>query len=217
MRNLVATITALTNDDDGICASQSGTAGVALTINGALAVAGVGVIASGFGQKVTITSAGNDSGITFALIGLDPDGTQITESITGANIGAANSTYYYSKVLSITPSGSTAAAVIVGVLQAQLAQSKSLRVNGQQMNFKLGLFVDVVSGTLTYTAQYAYQQPEDTYAVSYSASADWRAVDSLSALSVDGTSNLFYKVNACRLILTAYTSGSVKLTVTQSY
>ena len=217
MRNLVATITALTNDDDGNCASQSGTGGTALTLNGALVSRGVAVIATGFGQKVTVTSAGNDSGITFAIVGLDPDGTQITETLTGANTAAANSTNYYSKVISITPSGNTAAAVIVGVLSAQLAQSKSLRVNGQQMDFKLGLYVDVVSGTLTYTAQYTYQQPEDTYTVSYSSSADWRSVDGLAALTADGVSNIFYKVNAVRLILTAYTSGSVKLTVTQSY
>lgn len=104
----------------------------------------------------------------------------------------------------------------IGPLSANLAVSKSLRVNGQQRDFKLGLFVDI-SGTASYTAQYAYQQPEDEYAVSYSVSADWRAVDGLTALSADGTSNLFYKANACRLLLTAYTSGTETLTVTQSY
>ena len=215
MRNLVEVLT-LTNDDDGICASQALGAAGSLTINGALATSGVALWNRDTGQIVTVTSAGNDSGITFTITGADPDGTSITQTITGANAGAAVTTYFFTTVTSITASGAVATTVKVGVLSANLAVGRSLRVNGQQMNFKLGLFVDI-SGTCTYTAQYAYQQPEDTYAVSYSTSADWRSVDGLTALSADGASNLAYKVNAVRLKLTAYTSGTATLTATQSY
>lgn len=214
MRNLVATLAALTNDDDGICASQSAAGAQALTINGALASGGVASWSTP--QLVTITSAGNDTGITFTITGQDPDGTVISQAVTGANATAASSTYFFKRVTSVVTSGATAGNVIVGVLTTGGAVSKSLRVNGQQMNFKVGLFVDI-SGTCTYTVQYAYQQPEDTYAVSYSTSADWRSVDGLAALTADGTSNVFYKVNAVRLKVTAYTSGTETLTATQSF
>lgn len=103
-------------------------------------------------------------------------------------------------------------------IQAEAGTSKILRVNGQQMNFKLGLFTQVSDDAdLTYSVEYTYDQPEDDYPTSYAVDADWREVDDMSALIADGVGNIFYKVNAVRLNVTAYTAGSVKLTVTQSF
>ena len=215
MRNLVYTSVAPTNSTTAICASQALGAAGSLRINGTLASGGVATLAEA--QIVTITSAGNDSGITFTITGKDPDGTVISQAVTGANAGAAVSTFYFKTVTGIVTSGAVATTVTVGAVSSNGFVSKSLRCNGQQMAIKEGVFVDVISGTLTYTAQYAYQQPEDTYTNSYSMDADWRSVDGLSAQTADGTSNTFYKVNCFRLKVTSYTSGTVRLTLTQSY
>jgi len=214
MRNLVANITSLTNDADGIAETQTAAGAQALTLNGALVTSGVA--SWGFGQKVSITSVGNDTGITFTITGTDPDGTAISQAVTGANAGVAKSTAYFKTVSSVVTSGATAGAVTVGVLSADGGISRSLRVNGQQSDFKLGLFY-IMSGASTATVEHTPDQPENSYAVSYSVSADWIATDGLTAVTANAESNIFYKVNAVRLKLTAYTSGTAKLTVTQSF
>ena len=65
MRNLVYTFASLTDDDNGICASQAKVGAGALTLNGALVSGGVASWTDA--QIVTVTSAGNDSGITFTF------------------------------------------------------------------------------------------------------------------------------------------------------
>jgi len=218
MRNLVASSGTLVNDANGVCIDQT-TAGAAyLALDGALVVNGVGYVANDwFGQKISIEGTGNNALIDFTISGTDADGTAISEVLAGANNGTATSVLYYNTITSIYASGNIDGDVEIGPLATNGAVSRSLRVNGQQMDFKLGVFVNVVSGTLTYSGQYAYEQPEDEYAISYSASADWRTIDGLSALTADGTSNIFYKVQAVRLLISAYTSGSAILTATQSY
>ena len=217
MRNQVAYISDLTNDANGICVDQTLADSGFLILDGALVSSGVGVISEGWGQKLSIEGTGDNSGITFTIVGEGADpGTQISEVLTGANNGTATSVLYYTKITSIYASGAITGNVEAGPLAANGAVSKSLRVNGQQKDFKLGLFV-TISGTLTCSAQYAYQQPEDEYSISYSASADWRPIDGLSAITASAQSNAFYKVNAMRLLVSAYTSGNVRLTVTQSF
>lgn len=72
----------------------------------------------GTGYKVTITSAGNDTGITFTIVGARVGGNadNSTEVLTGASGGAATSTYYYSSVASITASGASAGNVSMGIV-----------------------------------------------------------------------------------------------------
>ena len=43
-------------------------------------------------RKITLHSAGNSSGITFTVVGLDETGAAATESITGGNAGSVTST-----------------------------------------------------------------------------------------------------------------------------
>ena len=42
-------------------------------------------------DKVTILSAGNDSGISFTVVGTDVNGSALSETVTGANAGTATS------------------------------------------------------------------------------------------------------------------------------
>jgi hypothetical protein len=138
-----STTTAVANN---ICLSQSGVAATPLLINGSLGVAqyvnpSMGVtgakvaylpnsygeqsittanskaISPDIGRSVYITSAGNDSGITFTIVGIKNRSQPTlvsTEVVTGSNASVVSSTNTYSEIISITPSGNTASTVTVG-------------------------------------------------------------------------------------------------------
>lgn len=220
MRPYAVTTTVLSNDADGICASQTPAAGgvQSLTINGALSAGGVATCAEA--QIVTITSVGNESGRTFSVTGTDADGTIVTESVTGANAGAAVTTGYFKTVTGITVDDDTADAVTVGPVASNGAVTRSYRVNRNQPDFGLGLYVEIPSAsTITVTAQFSPDWPEsgDWTSSSYSNNADWRTVDGLSAITATDESNIAFPVECVRLNITANTAGGCTFTVQQSY
>jgi len=109
--NLTADTVAL--DADGISAAASVGNNAALTIGGALASGGSCTFDAG--RVVTILSAGNDSAISFTVVGTDVNGDSQTESITGANAGTATGSAYFKTVASITAVGNPAGNVSAGV------------------------------------------------------------------------------------------------------
>jgi len=102
-------------DADGISTTASISGASALTINGALTSGGSYTSGDNIGQIVTITSAGDDSGITFTVVGTNAVGDAQTEVVTGADTTVASSSGYFNTVASITTSASSAAAVTAGV------------------------------------------------------------------------------------------------------
>jgi hypothetical protein len=64
---------------------------------------------------VTILSAGDDSGISFTVVGTDVNGDAQTESITGANAGTATGAAYFLTISSITAVGDPAGNASAGV------------------------------------------------------------------------------------------------------
>lgn len=105
-------IEAAAADADGI--STSATLGGAgnLTINGALASGGA--VTFDQPRNVTITSAGDDTGITFTVTGTDETGAAQTEVITGADTDVATGTSYFATVTQIAASGASAGNVSAG-------------------------------------------------------------------------------------------------------
>jgi len=72
---------------------------------------------NGVGYKVRITSAGDDRGITFTIVGIkvgDLTGKFTTEVVTGANASTADSTNFFAYIESITASGASAGNVSIG-------------------------------------------------------------------------------------------------------
>jgi hypothetical protein len=72
---------------------------------------------NGYGYKLVITSAGNDTGITFTISGVlvgDLTNTVVSETLTGGNAGGVTSANYYARVDSITASGASAGNVKIG-------------------------------------------------------------------------------------------------------
>jgi hypothetical protein len=128
---------------NNICLSQNGTASTPLLLNGVLcraqftgptfapgatvayipdiladvnASSTTNLWSPSTGQPIYITSAGNDSAITFKVVGISTDGfgQVITETMAGTNASVVGSQYRYRIVLSITPSGNTASTVTAG-------------------------------------------------------------------------------------------------------
>ena len=112
---IAVTITAdtLAADDDGISVSAQVANNAALVIGGALASGGA--VALNNARKLTITSGGNDSGISFTIVGTDINGTAQTESLTGANAGVATSSKFFLTIASITAVGDPAGTVEAGI------------------------------------------------------------------------------------------------------
>lgn len=98
---------------------------------------------------------------------------------------------------------------------AEVADGSPLRMNTSQAVFAASLRV-LISGTLTCSAQFTLDDPLGTYTNSFGEDADWIDVDSLSDITASAVSNLAYPVTAVRLSVSAFTSGSAKLTVVQS-
>lgn len=84
---------------------------------GALSLLANTVGPNGYGYKLVITSAGNDTGITFTITGIkvgDLTNTVVSEVVTGANATTATSSNYYARVDSIVASGASAGNVKIG-------------------------------------------------------------------------------------------------------
>jgi len=100
-------------DADGISVAASVSNNAALVIGGALADSGS--VTLSHGRLVTILSAGNDSGISFTVVGTDVNGDSQTETVTGANAGTATSSKYFKTIASITAVGNPAGNVSAGI------------------------------------------------------------------------------------------------------
>lgn len=98
---------------NGICLAQT-TAGAAnLTINGSLATLGVATLLPV--RNVTVSTASNNSGITFIVTGLIGDGTTVVENITGPGAGlTVASTFLFSSVSQVAVSGAVTGNATVG-------------------------------------------------------------------------------------------------------
>jgi hypothetical protein len=131
---------------------------------GALTLLTTSVSPYGTGYKIGITSAGNDAGITFTIVGIkvgDLTGANTTEVVTGANVGVATSANFYTVVSRITASGASAGNVklgsvgslalprtrIKGLYYVATATAGSIKFNLNGSSGSLLLQVDTPTGT----------------------------------------------------------------------
>ena len=101
----------ISKDTDGMSEAAAVGNNAALVLAGALAASGA--VANTSAQTVSITSSGDDSGISFTVVGTNALGEALTESVTGANAGSATSTNLFSTISSITAVGDPAGTVSV--------------------------------------------------------------------------------------------------------
>ena len=102
---------------------------------------------------------------------------------------------------------------------SSVTTSEPIRTNwrGTGGSFGISLGVDLNPGVLTYTVEHTFDDPtEFSSSADYNANATWRPTTGLAALAANGEGNIAFPVQAVRLNVTAYTSGSAELTVTQA-
>jgi hypothetical protein len=134
-------------------------------------------------RQIVITSAGNDSGITFTVVGTGYSGQAQTEVIAGANASTATSVLNFATVSSITASGAIAGAVKAGT--TAVAGSRWVRFDSWA-NAQSSVQVDV-SGTVNYTVQVTMDDPNDPFSpiapvnVTWLSSPDSNVVSQASA------------------------------------
>ena len=151
---------------NNIAQSQS-PGSAALTLNGTAVSGGVATIDTfnattntEIGRRVIITSGGNDSGINWAVVGTIASGAVVTDTFAGSNGGAAQSNLDFVTVTSITPSGAVATTAIAGTNGVGSSPWKTWSWrNESPMN--LGMAIEVVSGSVNYTVQYTYDDPNN--------------------------------------------------------
>ena len=103
----------------------------------------------------------------------------------------------------------------IRVTVSSAAASAVIPMNTYAVPFNVGIGCDVsAGGTLTYTVQHTF---DDVQSPTFSAAtATWFSNSTIVAQTADKDGNYAYPVTAIRLLVTAWTSGSVTMTVIQS-
>lgn len=195
-------------DTDGIAESQTPAAGgeQELTLNGALCDLGTagafdlydaGYSSGIAGVRIGITSAADETARTFTVTGTDQNGHAVTETITGANAGVAESTKYFRTISSVAVDDDTAGAITVGPVDEVITKTIPL-------NYRAHEAYTVAANNLSGTIQYDIQETFDD--VLNNETADFTDVQTDKTTEVSGLLTLH--ATATRLVVDSYTSGA---------
>lgn len=138
-------------DTDNIATAQTAAGAGALDIDGVAATDGVATLDAA--RRVLVTSAADDTAITFRITGTNGDGNPIRETLAGANAGSVYTVSDFLTVTEVYASGATAGNVSVGT--NGVASSRWVVCNTQISPFNIALGC-VVTGTVNYTIEYTY-------------------------------------------------------------
>ena len=116
-----------------------------LTIGGVLTSSGTATFTDP--RRISITSAGNDSALSFTITGTDSSGASQSEIVFGKNASTIISKKSFKTVTSVRVDGPTAANVSIGVAGLRLSDL-GIYASGNQGNLSLAL----ADGTLASTA-----------------------------------------------------------------
>lgn len=207
MQPIIITLTAAV-DADGVAESQTPGGAGDLTLDGALVTGGVAIFDNA--QKASITTLGDETGVTFSFVGKDADGFAATESILGGNIDTVKTVSFFTEISQVSVDGATAAAVTVG--SANEAATKTLPVDWRQNSFDMSIAVILSSGAdLTYETQHTLDSIQTV-----TAPFAWLTNDGMTGKIVSDDGNLKFPVRAVRLVFTGFTSGEAEATFLQS-
>lgn len=127
---------------------------------GAITVGHYGTATLDLARSVRITSAGNDSSITFTIAGTDWAGSAISEVVTGSNGSTADSVLSFKTVTSIATSAAVATTVTIGT--NTLARSPWVRLDPAYASMAQVGIQCVVTGTVSYDVESTYDDPNST-------------------------------------------------------
>lgn len=197
---------------NNIAQSQSPGAGV-ITLNGSLVTAGVATLDAA--RRVILTSGGNDTGITFTVVGTNRFGSALTETVTGASGAAASTTQDFKTVTSVTHTGSVAGTLTIGTSGIGSSEWVMIAPSANPVNLGIGV---VVSGTINYTVEYTYDDPNAVFTGTFPTAFNISG-GSLTAKAANGDagSTFNFPVVAVRVTQNSFTNpGNLKMVVLQS-
>jgi hypothetical protein len=198
------TLAPVAADVDYISTTESITTPWALQLDGVLDL-------SANPQHVTITTTSNETGETFTVVGTDRYGAAMTETLAGPNATIVAGTKNFATVTSITGTAD-ATGVTAGV--NGLCESNWYVLNYRGHDFNVGLGLDIVSGSLTCAVQHTFNNVlTDSFAED---DATVHTHDTITGKTADFDGNYTNPPVACRLAVTAFTSGSATLRIVQS-
>ena len=198
MRNKTLDFDLDDTDDNGLVTIAAIAGAGALTLNGALVTGGVGVM--DFARRIAFISAGDDSGDTMTIVGTDANGIALTEVLTMANAGTAESTGYFLTVTSLTASGASAGNVTIGT--ADEISSKTIPIDARS-DSACTIIADI-TGTIDYTIQETFDSNfrEDLQ------DAVWYTITAFSGKTADVNGSSTVGAKALRLIVNSFTNGA---------
>lgn len=219
MRASTITKSLATADDNGIAESQSLAGAGALTLNGALVAAGVAILGSQ--RRVIITSAADDSGLTWTVIGTDDTDNPLKDQFAGADTAAAQSNLDFATVTQVTGSAATAGNVIAGTNGVGSSPWKMFADTIQTPNIAFDF--ELLSGSANVSIQYTQEaflvdpaQPQSSVALG-PASPNPVAHDfpNLSDMAASYQDSVTFVFRAWRVIINSGT-GSIRVTGRQA-
>lgn len=162
-------------------------------------------------RRVIFTSSGNDTGITFAVVGTDGAGNPLSETVTGANAAAASTVLDYKTLSSVISSGAAAGTVSIGT--NGLAASPWARLDDWGLpNLSIQ---SVVVGTINYTIQQTYDDPNSPTNPVAASAVTWSQL--VAAASASAIANVAYAPVFVRVLVNSNTNpGSVTTTFLQT-
>lgn len=182
-----------------IAQSQSPGAG-AITLNGSTVSGGIATLDAA--RRVLITSGSDDSGITFTVNGTNRDKHTLAETVTGSSGSSVGTTQDFLTVTSVTHTGSVAGTVEVGT--NGLGSSQWYMVNQHTTPINLGVAV-VVSGTINFTVEYTYDDPNNPFTGTFPTVFSQTAMASKTA-NTDAAATFDFPIFAIRLTQNSFTN-----------
>lgn len=182
---------------------------------GAVTVGTYGAATLDVARQVIITSAGNDSAISFAITGTDWAGSTISETLTGANAGVATSVLSYKTITSVVPSGAVASTLTIGT--NTVASSPMIYFDPLATQGPVSIQCNA-SGTVNYTVQQSLDNPTATGSPYTRATMNWLNHPDSNLVAATGTvqGNYAYQPAFARVVLNSG-SGTVTATFIQAY
>jgi hypothetical protein len=212
MRPIVVTVGPLSSASaNNIALSQTVTGAANVVLNGALVSGGVATLDKP--RQVLITNVGNDSGITFTVVGTDRYGASLSQTVTGTSGSSVATTVDFATVTRITTSGSTSVSGIT-VGTNTVAGSDWVRFDEYApSNISIQC---TVSNTVNYTVQSTLDDPNSPTNPVSVVNVNWVNSSDTNVVSATATkqSNFLFAPVYARVVVNSG-SGSVTTTFVQ--
>jgi hypothetical protein len=156
----------------------------AVTLNGSLVSGGVATLDQP--RRVLFTSAGNDSGITFTIVGTDWNNQYASEVLAGANATTTYTIYDFKTVTSIVASGASAGNVSIGT--NAIASSRPVNLDSYADSSTYIQTDTGGSAAITYSIQLTGDNPSDPSSPVPYTSVRW--INSGTAALVNSTTSV---------------------------